>query len=281
MILGPSPSDIRRMLEQVRAAEPQIREAARQMREFNARYGATIREMSSWYFDQIAKVQPYLDEAVQHYARFESDAHRRIVPVLRRRGWFAIAPHLGVLEISAAVGIFDSRGAIAFDKFLCKRFSIDRHRRLKRMARSWWNVRYLKSRKAIVRAAIRAHAQGEYSLAVSTLLPLADGLAAAYFRKNPSLAIPRSGKTPIILVRDAARHHKEVRVDHVDLLNDALEKQVYQRYKFGTDRTPSSLNRHGILHGEISKFGTEKNSLRTFLLIDALSRVAQAAPVVP
>jgi hypothetical protein len=203
------------------------------------------------------------------------------VPVLRKRGWFAIAPFLDVLEISRASSAFDSRGGIAFDRYLCKRFSLERHKRLKRMVKGWWTVRYLRSRKGIVRAAVRAHVQGEYALVVSTLLPLADGLAAAYFRKNPSLAVARTGKAPTILVKDAARHHKEVRVDHVDLLNDALEKQVYQRYQFGTGRAPSSLNRHGILHGEISKFGTEKNSLRTFLLLDALSRVAQSAPHAP
>lgn len=281
MMFGPSPDEIRRMLELVRAAEPQLRAAERQVQEFQASYGAKIREMSAWYAEQVSKIQPFLNRAVQQYSQFESESHRRIVPVLRRRGWFAIAPFLDVLEISSASTVFDRSGGVAFDRYLCKRFSLERHKRLKRMVKGWWSVRYLKNRRGIVRAAVRAHVQGEYALSVSSLLPLADGLAAAYFRKNPSLAVARTGKAPTILVKDAARQLKEVRIDHVDLLNDALEKQVYQRYQFGSSRAPSSLNRHGILHGEISNFGTEKNSLRTLLLLDALSRVAKSAPMVP
>ena len=110
---------------------------------------------------------------------------------------------------------------------------------------------------------------------------MVEGLAAAYFRKNPSLVVPRPGRQPTIFVSDAARLHREVRLDHADLLLTALSKQIYARYRFGADRAPSALNRHGILHGEIADFGSEKNSLRTVLLLDAMSRVALAGPVVP
>jgi hypothetical protein len=50
----------------------------------------------------------------------------------------------------------------------------------------------------------------------------------------------------------------------------AVGKRIYGRYAFGSGSAPTSLNRHGILHGEISDFGTEANSLKVFLLLDTI-----------
>jgi hypothetical protein len=46
---------------------------------------------------------------------------------------------------------------------------------------------------------------------------------------------------------------------------------VYSHFDFGTTTRPSSLNRHGILHGEIADYATEAHSLKTFLLIDTIA----------
>ena len=110
---------------------------------------------------------------------------------------------------------------------------------------------------------------------------MVEGLAAAYFRKNPDLVVPRPGRQATVLVKDAAILHREVRADHSDLLMAALSKQIYAPYSFDAGRAPSALNRHGILHGEIAHFGSEKNSLRAILLLDAICRIALAGPKVP
>ena len=128
--------------------------------------------------------------------------------------------------------------------------------RLRRVTKGWWGVAYVKKRQALIRAAIAAYKDRKHSLTVSALLPLVEGLAAAYFRKNPNLVVRRPGRQATVLVKDAALLHREVRADHSDLLMAALQEQIYARYSFDAGRAPSALNRHGILHGEIARFGT-------------------------
>ena len=177
--------------------------------------------------------------------------------------------------------VFEKKGSVAFDRFVCSRFSTYRYRRLRRVTKGWWGVAYVKKRQALIRAAIAAYKDRKHSLTVSALLPLVEGLAAAYFRKNPDLVVRRPGRQATVLVKDAALLHREVRADHSDLLMAALQEQIYAPYSFDAGRAPSALNRHGILHGEIARFGTEKNSLLTILLLDAMCRIALAGPKVP
>lgn len=281
MSVVPNPDDIRRLQDFIRSVAPQIQAAQTAYRDFEKTFGATVRQVASWYADQIRTLQPVIERAARQYQALETEAHRRAVPVLRRRGWFGVAPYLNPLELMDCAAVFEKQGGVAFDRFICARFSRYRHRRLQRVTKGWWGIAYLKKRRPQVRAALAAYKGGKHSLAISALLPMVEGLAAAYFRKNPGLAVPRPGRQATVLVNDAARLHREVRADHADLLLAALSKQIYARYRFGADRAPSALNRHGILHGEIASFGSEKNSLRAILLLDAMCRVALAGPAVP
>lgn len=276
-----NPDDLRRFQEAVRAMAPQIEAAQAQVKQFAEQFGSTLRQAAAAYAEQMRQLQPVVQQAIAQYQALTSEAHRRIVPILRRRGWFGVAPYLDPLELIEAADLFDKRGGLAFDTRICSQFSRKKHRKLQRVTRDWWSVAYMKKRRPHVRAALKAHREGRYSLAISALLPMVEGLAAAYFRKNPGLLVRRKGKQPTVVVKDAALLHREIRADHADLLLAALSTQIYAEYKFGAARAPSALNRHGILHGEISRFGTPKNSLRTILLLDAICCVALAGPNVP
>lgn len=270
--------DLKRFQEMVRVVAPRVEAAQAQIKQFMEQFDSTMRRAAAAYAQQMRQLQPVVQQVIAHYQALTSEAHRRTVPILRRRGWFGVAPYLNPLELIGAVDVFDKHGGLAFDKRICALFSRNKHKKLQRVTKDWWSVAYMKKRRPYVRAALKAHRDRRYSLAIPALLPMVEGLAAAYFRKNPGLLVIRKGKQPTVVVKDAALLHREVRADHADLLLAALSTRIYAQYSFGAARAPSALNRHGILHGEISRFGTPKNSLRTILLLDAICRVALAGP---
>ena len=277
----PNPDDIRCFQELIQSITPQLQAAQATYKDFEKTFGTSVRQAASWYANQVRILQPVLEQVAKDYRAVETVAHRRAVPILSRRGWFGIAPYLNAFELMDGTTVFEKKGSVAFDRFVCSRFSTYRYRRLQRVTKGWWGIAYVKKRQPLIRAAIAAYKDRKHSLTISALLPMVEGLAAAYFRKNPDLVVPRPGRHATVLVKDAALLHREVRADHSDLLMAALRKQIYARYSFDAGRAPSALNRHGILHGEIARFGTEKNSLLTILLLDAMCRIALAGPKVP
>src|SRR5205809_4439666 len=51
---------------------------------------------------------------------------------------------------------------------------------------------------------------------------------------------------------------------------DVVEDVIYKRYDFRNDPAPY-LNRHGILHGRVPDYADKLNSIRVFLLVDAIA----------
>jgi hypothetical protein len=47
---------------------------------------------------------------------------------------------------------------------------------------------------------------------------------------------------------------------------------VFATFDFNNGASPSSINRHAILHGEIFDYATEANSLRVILFLDTMSQ---------
>src|SRR5574337_1114052 len=281
MPFGPNPHEIRRINKLIQSLPPQIAVAQSTYRDFERTMGATVRQVMSWYEAQIRALQPAIQQAASRYAALETAAEHRAVRILLRRGWFGVARHLDPFELLQSVNIYAQKGSAAFDKFVCVRFSRERHRRIQRVQKDWWCISYMKNRKPKIRAALTAYRQRKYSLAIPALLPMVEGLATAYFQRNPGLIVPRPPKQRKNIVTDAALLHPEARADYADLLLAALSKQIYKSYTFGMVRPPSTLNRHGILHGDIAKYDTEKNALLTILLLDEMCRVALSGPNVP
>ena len=200
-----NPDDIRYFQELIRSVTPQLQAAQATYKDFEKIFGASGRQAVSWYANQARILQPVLEQAAKDYRivleqatkdyrAVETVAHRRAVPILSRRGWFGIAPYLNALELMDGTTVFEKKGSVAFDRFVCSRFSTYRYRRLQRVTKGWWGIAYVKKRQALIRAAIAAYKDRKHSLTVSTLLPLVEGLAAAYFRKNPDLVVRRAWK---------------------------------------------------------------------------------------
>lgn len=262
----------------VRSMSPQINQALAAAKEFEETFGAARAKFATWYEQQGHTLQPVLKQVAEQYAIVDKTRYGRAVLVLLRNGWFGVAPYLDSHELLKLADVHIGKGAEASNKFVCSLFSRNRHERLHRVTREWWGLSYMKRRRSIVMAALQTYEEGQYCLTIPALLPLVDGLARAYFCDNPGKP---HRKSATVLVEDAARLLCEVHPDHADLLVTALISHIYSYYRFGTAKAPSTLNRHGILHGDIVRYDSEKNALRTILLLDVICRMALAGPKVP
>lgn len=243
--------DIKKQLDSVQSPFQQIRKQIAELPLFQPEFR-----------DALAKAVTALQE------RWDREERQAFV-LFAKRGLVGLESHLTSEQVSHLLKLQKEKGLKAVDAFI---FRIFRHKDfalLRQMMRSWWRVPYMKKRRKAVRLAIKAHRERQYELSIPTLLPFIDGLAAVVMDGK----VGKSSKT--ILVKDAVADYRvgndfELAAECVQTVVDAL---VYKHYQFGA-KTPSSVNRHGILHGRISTYGSELNSYRVILLLDVMVRIA-------
>jgi hypothetical protein len=186
--------------------------------------------------------------------------------VLKRGGWLGMERHLTGPQVRTILAIAKTSGESAAYEAIRNYFSASDCALLVAMSEQWLDIPYFKDRERIVRDAIAAHGSGHYTLTVPALLPLAEGLSAeiagnAAGRQNVVKAVAREWKA----------REQEV---WTELYSDVVIHVIYKTYDFTKDPAPY-LNRNGILHGRVSDYGTELNSLRVFLLVDCVADLWQ------
>ena len=134
--------------------------------------------------------------------------------------------------------------------------------RISEITDGWSSIPYLRDRQAIIRDALSAHREGRFTLSVPALLPLVEGLSVEILGNAV-----RNENAVKAVARDWKQRESEV---WAQVFADVIEHVVYKRYDFRTDPAPY-LSRHGILHGRIPDYANEVNSIRVFLLIDAVA----------
>jgi hypothetical protein len=143
----------------------------------------------------------------------------------------------------------------------------------RRLAESWMDAPSFKARRRFILDGIRDHRAGRYRVSVPTLLPLIEGIAIEEFKPmcrdttpKDALAIGRSIAEESLL--DAAI------VDTAMLL--------YNNLDFSTVRpTSRQLNRHFVLHGRSTAYGTEENSARVLYHLDQIHALVMAKSLAP
>jgi hypothetical protein len=157
------------------------------------------------------------------------------------------------------------------DAYLCGLFRADDLTRLRTKVNAWFDVQYLAARRQILLDGLEAHKSGQYTLTIPALLPLLDGMTRAFRKAHLH---PARSKNPnrVIQVHKFAEYYRRKEPALWGTPFETIVKTVvYSHFDFGTTTGPNSLNRHGILHGEIPDYATEANSLKTFLLIDTIA----------
>jgi hypothetical protein len=165
------------------------------------------------------------------------------------------------------------------DKRICAHFRRKEAVRLREMTRAWKPIPYLDERRRIIREALSAHVDRKYSLSIAALLPLVDGLAAEIRRTTIKPA--KGKKLKLIAVNEVVHLYRPAdgrSRKWAEVVSIAVTEGIFKDYDFNTQPAPAKNNRHGVLHGRIPNYESEKLSLQTFLVLDVMACIAAKHP---
>jgi hypothetical protein len=182
--------------------------------------------------------------------------------VLAQGGWVGMERHFTSSQAQSALEIYKASGEAAMNNAIADYFNGNSYARLSEITDAWSSIPYLRDRQTIIRDAVSAHREGRFTLSVPTLLPLVEGLSdeilgTAVRNENAVKAVARDWK------------QREAEI-WAQVFADVIENVVYKSYDFRNAPAPY-LSRHGILHGRTPDYATTVNSIRVFLLIDAIA----------
>ena len=145
-------------------------------------------------------------------------------------------------------------------------------------AQGWRQNPYFKRWRKVIDEALDSHIYKKYSVSTPALLLTAEGIATDYCKKKNIFdkTIKPSGNKKIAL-EQASKEKRELLLTDFFMqpLFSIIDNKIFEK----TDKLDSSiirgyehfLNRHAIMHGKSNKYGSPKNSLQCFLILDVLS----------
>lgn len=185
-----------------------------------------------------------------------NDDERRAEAALWKMGWWM--PQTVSTSFFGRVG----RLALAGERVEVRRVMVKlgRSRHLSTLVDRWLELDPFRGRRRFLLDGLRDHRAGRYRVSIPTLLPLIEGIAVDAFTPGATHG-PRPAFEAAALV-DAATG--PAMADTVTAL--------YSRHPFSAVASGSrQLNRHLILHGRSTGYGTEENSVKVLLALDTLA----------
>jgi hypothetical protein len=140
---------------------------------------------------------------------------------------------------------------------------------------NWTNHSLYKSRMGIIFDALDAHCQGKYSLSVPALLPQIEGILIEYIRANNLAA--RLGKIKMVYETAIGEidDHSLTTWTIAGTLLFCLQNNTYVSSDFELELKKSitrrRVSRHTVLHGISPGYNRPIHSLKTFVILDALT----------
>jgi hypothetical protein len=196
--------------------------------------------------------------------------------VLVKQGWWVLERDItGPIQRDILRLAQEGRGG-EIDVYFCNLFSENKYALLDTKVQSWLGNNYMAERKEIVLDCLWAHKQQRYTLTIPSLLSLVDGLTRGFVRRRKqgnNLQGKRAGPIRVKQFTDTYRR-KEPRL-WSSTFHRVINGFVYESFEFDSQVPRTSLNRHGILHGEIAHYATQSNSLKLFLMIDTIQHFIQ------
>jgi hypothetical protein len=187
---------------------------------------------------------------------------RETLPRLAQRGWY-LDSALSAHQARYVLQLFDSGAADDADALLAEHIQ-------KHLARISEELRTrFPNRARVLRAAFAAHRAKRYSLAIPVFLAQSDGISIDLL--GTQLYQSKSGKPATATAVQALQSGWQA------LLSPLLEVQPISASTYGRVLTPGELNRHGILHGLVSNYGTRLNSCKAVSLINYVGTVVARA----
>lgn len=233
---------------------------------------AVAQQFGKWLAQVETNLAPYVERFANidwksEIERLESLPARSQEAMIRAsdRGWFFNWQN----SLEDTIGLIDKLGEAGpeeVDAILIEHFTTDFD----------WYTKLITDmypvRKSVIEAAANSHKRSEpegYLLSIPVFLAQADGI----FSEITGLTQPMSSdgkktKGSVYISGEIGddQDSKDLLYQALNLSNMSLLKSSGQRNKESTssNTTFNALNRHQVIHGEVSDYGTELNSLKAF-----------------
>lgn len=282
--------DYKKMADNFRLPLTHLQNLAKQMDDSLEPIRAASRALAEQHlaitkaFKTFDALLPRIDE-FQNFLRqakevFERDKELRNAII--KSGWW-LTPSLMSLPygtLSRAAKKYTTGGSRAITSMFFSVYHSNQNQLLENTVSSWNSNKFFKPWEKTIKQALKAHVNGDYSLSIPTLLVVAEGVANKYCsirmkgvkigrnhgNEKISKALRRSGL-------DNADVQKDLEMLDIDIFFAAIDSKVYGDTKSlrKTRGFRHLLNRHAVFHGISPHYGTQKNSLQCFMLLDVMS----------
>ena len=210
-----------------------------------------------------------ISEAFRAFEQQLEKEEKLLFALFAKRGLAGMEEYLTAPEVRHILKLKKTKGVAAVDAYIFRQFRRNKYKALNAMVRGWWRVPYMNKRKTTILRAVRAHKRGEYELAIPTLLPLIDGLSAELVKGTAGLK-----RKTIYAIDAAALYNAREGELWSACFEQIVSSLIYKEYHFASaTRPPSSINRHGILHGRVVKYASELNSYRVIFLLNVMVKI--------
>jgi hypothetical protein len=200
--------------------------------------------------------------------------------VILKSGWW-ITPSIMQIpygQFSEAIEKYEQGDNRAMTSLFASVYQGNNCKYLSRVIREWQKNKYFKPWKQHLEQSLNAHIRKEYSLSIPVLLLVAEGIAKNYCKDKKIPFNWSKGNDKITKALKKAGHSDKEVDDNlymleIDLFFASIDDKIYQKTSLLKKNRGFRyiLNRHAVLHGLTSKYGTQKNSLQGFMLLDMLS----------
>jgi len=238
----------------------------------------SMRSLSESFVERIKETQEYFEKHNDLLERLEK--HRKNESTaFRESGWW-IPPTLLEIDfriISIAVQDYASGKRSAITLMFASFFQRDNCKNLQTMTEGWKANEYFKKWNHVIEQALEAHMANQYSLSVPALLLVIEGIANDYcasHRVTLSEVERSQPKTKILKALENNSQGQDEFILESDYFINALGERIFKHTRKVAKQARGYshfLNRHAVLHGLTSKYGTRKNSLQCFMLLDVLN----------
>jgi hypothetical protein len=230
-------------------------------------YGAAGADMQVVVRDALAKaLRPAALAATSQLGdllRASDEMERRYEMALTRMGWW-FPPGMTPRAFRYAGELAERSDRVGLRRFMVK---LARGPQFGRMVQDWWNVESFRRRRRFIADGLQDHHAGRYRVSIPTLLPVIEGIAVEELAPSSAATNPKAAVAGAVQAYDCVMG--SAIVDTITLL--------WGHHDFAS--TPSgcrTLNRHLILHGRSTGYGTEANSVKVMFALDQLHSLVEA-----
>jgi len=236
-----------------------------------------IAPIAEWARELSEHLSHQLAEPVRQMLTSVDSAVQTLGPVFSEAG-FWLTPSMPI-DMLREIKRLENQGMLTPERV--KQVILERYRKhncalLQEMVDHWRTNPLFAPRMHIFQDALDAHIAGKYTLSIPALLPQVEGIASQVVGRFP-------GKSQEVIRQAVGEsHHKIFATVAEEALLLYITEVAYARVDFSQFTRwleqkelaeEQVLHRHAILHGVQINYDSEENSLRAFLLLDALFRL--------